>query len=76
MRALGKELKEGGCCCCFFFFSAGATTQLLLLALGCCCLRPAQPYNLDVPSALVFQGPQGALFGYSVLLHSNGPSRW
>uniref|UniRef100_A0ACB8G065 Uncharacterized protein n=3 Tax=Sphaerodactylus townsendi TaxID=933632 RepID=A0ACB8G065_9SAUR len=66
MGAPGRELQGGAS-------SAGAIR--LLLALGCY-LRAALPYNLDTLSAQVYQGPDGALFGYSVLLHSHGPSRW
>ncbi|KAL6077484.1 hypothetical protein STEG23_032286 [Scotinomys teguina] len=34
------------------------------------------PYNLDPESALLYQGPSGTLFGYSVVLHSHGDKRW
>lgn len=33
-------------------------------------------YNLDPESALLYQGPSGTLFGYSVVLHSHGTKRW
>lgn len=33
-------------------------------------------YNLDPGSALLYQGPSGTLFGYSVVLHSHGEKRW
>ncbi|XP_077175658.1 integrin alpha-4 isoform X1 [Paroedura picta] len=56
------------------WWAAGAARLLLLALAGC--LRAAQPYNLDAPSALVFRGPEGTLFGYSALLHSHGPTRW
>ncbi|XP_003227172.1 integrin alpha-4 isoform X1 [Anolis carolinensis] len=47
----------------------------LLLSLSCCSTA-AQAYNLDTLSPLVFQGDNGTLFGYSVLLHSVGRSPW
>lgn len=46
---------------------------MLLLYLG---LPTGHPYNLDPESALLYQGPSGTLFGYSVLLHSHGAKRW
>ncbi|XP_044282954.1 integrin alpha-4 isoform X1 [Varanus komodoensis] len=54
--------------------SAAAPARLLLLLS--CCTAAAQAYNLDAQRPLVFQGLNGTLFGYSVLLHSSGPSRW
>ncbi|XP_073701757.1 integrin alpha-4-like [Garra rufa] len=33
-------------------------------------------YNLDVEHPLVFQGPSGSLFGYSVLLHQHAENAW
>ncbi|XP_021498990.1 integrin alpha-4 [Meriones unguiculatus] len=46
---------------------------MLLLYLG---VPAGHPYNLDAESALLYQGPSGTLFGYSVLLHSHGAKRW
>ncbi|XP_061464274.1 integrin alpha-4 isoform X2 [Rhineura floridana] len=66
MRVSWTKLKEG-------FFSTGAARLLLFLS---CCATGGRPYNLDPQSALVFQGLNGTLFGYSVLLHSSGNSRW
>uniref|UniRef100_A0A8C4YI88 Integrin subunit alpha 4 n=1 Tax=Gopherus evgoodei TaxID=1825980 RepID=A0A8C4YI88_9SAUR len=48
---------------------------LLLLLLGRC-MRAAHAYNLDTQRPVVFKGLSGTLFGYSVVLHSHGPSRW
>uniref|UniRef100_A0A8C0H589 Integrin subunit alpha 4 n=1 Tax=Chelonoidis abingdonii TaxID=106734 RepID=A0A8C0H589_CHEAB len=47
----------------------------LLLLLGRC-MRAAHAYNLDTQRPVVFKGLNGTLFGYSVVLHSHGPSRW
>uniref|UniRef100_A0A8C3SBC7 Integrin subunit alpha 4 n=1 Tax=Chelydra serpentina TaxID=8475 RepID=A0A8C3SBC7_CHESE len=47
----------------------------LLLLLGRY-TRAAHAYNLDTRHPLVFKGLNGTLFGYSVALHSYGPSRW
>ncbi|XP_077072076.1 integrin alpha-4 [Siphateles boraxobius] len=33
-------------------------------------------YNLDVEHPLVFNGPNGSLFGYSVLLHQHADNTW
>lgn len=33
-------------------------------------------YNLDVEHPLVFNGPNGSLFGYSVLLHQHADDTW
>uniref|UniRef100_A0A8C5Z559 Integrin subunit alpha 4 n=1 Tax=Marmota marmota marmota TaxID=9994 RepID=A0A8C5Z559_MARMA len=46
---------------------------MLLLCLG---VRTGHPYNVDTESALLYQGPPGTLFGYSVVLHSHGANRW
>ncbi|XP_028604052.2 integrin alpha-4 [Podarcis muralis] len=67
MRVAWRESEEG------FLSSTGAARLLLLLG---CCAMGGQPYNLDPRSALVFPGQNGTLFGYSVLLHSVGSSRW
>ncbi|KAM6269240.1 integrin alpha-4 [Porphyrio hochstetteri] len=40
------------------------------------CLPTARPYNLDIEHPLLFQGGNGTLFGYSVLLHRHGEERW
>lgn len=40
------------------------------------CLPTARSYNLDTQHPLLFQGDNGTLFGYSVLLHSHGEERW
>uniref|UniRef100_A0A8D0DZ86 Integrin subunit alpha 4 n=1 Tax=Salvator merianae TaxID=96440 RepID=A0A8D0DZ86_SALMN len=49
--------------------------ESLLLFLGPC-LPLSELYILDAQSALLFQGLDGTLFGYSVLLHSAGTRRW
>ncbi|KAM5280449.1 integrin alpha-4 [Ctenodactylus gundi] len=46
---------------------------MLLLCLG---VPAGRPYNVDTESALLYQGPPGTLFGYSVVLHSHGAGRW
>ncbi|XP_041495733.1 integrin alpha-4 [Microtus oregoni] len=46
---------------------------VMLLYLG---VPSGYPYNLDPESALLYQGPSGTLFGYSVVLHSHGEKRW
>ncbi|XP_038193581.1 integrin alpha-4 [Arvicola amphibius] len=46
---------------------------VMLLYLG---VPAGYPYNLDPESALLYQGPSGTLFGYSVVLHSHGEKRW
>ncbi|XP_018414998.1 PREDICTED: integrin alpha-4 [Nanorana parkeri] len=38
--------------------------------------NPAGSYNIDESSPVVFRGPGGSLFGYSVLLHSYGTEKW
>ncbi|XP_062434993.1 integrin alpha-4 [Rhea pennata] len=40
------------------------------------CLPAARPYNLDTQHPLLFQGGNGTLFGYSVLLHRHGEDSW
>ncbi|XP_036109549.1 integrin alpha-4 isoform X3 [Molossus molossus] len=46
---------------------------MLLLCLG---VPSGRPYNVDTESALLYQGAPDTLFGYSVVLHSHGPTRW
>lgn len=46
---------------------AGILWYLLIL---CDC------YNLDVEHPLVFHGPNGSLFGFSVLLHQHAEDSW
>ncbi|XP_007934385.1 integrin alpha-4 [Orycteropus afer afer] len=46
---------------------------MLLLCLG---VPMGRPYNVDTESALLYRGPSGTLFGYSVVLHSHGADRW
>ncbi|EMP26358.1 Integrin alpha-4 [Chelonia mydas] len=52
--------------------SGGAPVWAALLLL----LRTAHAYNLDTRHPVVFQGLNGTLFGYSVVLYSHGTSRW
>ncbi|XP_067155080.1 integrin alpha-4 isoform X2 [Apteryx mantelli] len=47
-----------------------------LLLLLWHCLPAARPYNLDTQHPLLFQGGNGTLFGYSVLLHRHGEDSW
>lgn len=46
--------------------------------LGCvwCLLNSVDCYNLDLDNSLHFGGPNGSLFGYSVLLHEVRGSPW
>ncbi|XP_061235175.1 integrin alpha-4 isoform X2 [Neopsephotus bourkii] len=53
--------------------AAGCVAPLLLLWQ---CLPTARPYNLDTQHPLLFQGGNGTLFGYSVLLHEHGEEKW
>ncbi|XP_057267638.1 integrin alpha-4 isoform X1 [Pezoporus wallicus] len=53
---------------------AGCVAPLLLLLWQC--LPTARPYNLDTQHPLLFQGGNGTLFGYSVLLHQHGEEKW
>lgn len=53
--------------------AAGWAAPLLLLWQW---LPTARPYNLDTQHPLLFQGGNGTLFGYSVLLHGHGEERW
>ncbi|GAB1286479.1 Alpha-4 integrin [Apodemus speciosus] len=46
---------------------------ILLLYFG---VPTGHSYNLDPESALLYWGPSGTLFGYSVVLHSHGTKRW
>ncbi|XP_067083664.1 integrin alpha-4 [Osmerus mordax] len=46
----------------------------LLAAL--CCLYLTDTYNLDVEHSVNFSGPEGSLFGYSVLLHKHKTQIW
>lgn len=46
---------------------------MLLLYFG---VPTGHSYNLDPENALLYQGPSGTLFGYSVVLHSHGSKRW
>ncbi|XP_040213577.1 integrin alpha-4 [Rana temporaria] len=39
-------------------------------------LPAAGAYNIDESSPMIFQGPSGSLFGYSVILHSYGTEKW
>ncbi|NWY02071.1 ITA4 protein, partial [Nothoprocta ornata] len=48
----------------------------LLLLLLWHRLPAARPYNLDTQHPLLFQGGNGTLFGYSVLLHRHGGESW
>lgn len=48
-------------------YAAGILWYLLIL---CDC------YNLDVEHPLVFNGPSGSFFGYSVLLHEHDENTW
>ncbi|CAM5089538.1 unnamed protein product [Natator depressus] len=56
--------------------SGGAPVWAALLLLLGRYLRTAHAYNLDTQHPVVFQGLNGTLFGYSVVLYSHGPSRW
>ncbi|XP_006864071.1 PREDICTED: integrin alpha-4 [Chrysochloris asiatica] len=53
--------------------SAIQEVVMLLLCLG---IPMGNSYNVDTESALLYRGPPGTLFGYSVVLHSHGTNRW
>ncbi|XP_071001804.1 integrin alpha-4-like [Oncorhynchus clarkii lewisi] len=55
----------GNLSCCWSF---------LLAYFWCCNLTEC--YNLDVDHPISFSGPNGSLFGYSVLLHKNQKNTW
>lgn len=40
------------------------------------CLALARSYNVDLDHAVLYQGPNGSFFGYSVLEHSHDSTRW
>ncbi|XP_068924669.1 integrin alpha-4 isoform X1 [Petaurus breviceps papuanus] len=54
----------------------GVTIWRAVLILLCHRIPKIQPYNLDTENPLLFYGPKGTLFGYSVVLHSHGDNRW
>uniref|UniRef100_A0A8C6WD99 Integrin alpha 4 n=1 Tax=Nannospalax galili TaxID=1026970 RepID=A0A8C6WD99_NANGA len=54
----------------------GAAVREAVMLLLCLGVPAGHPYNLDPESALLYQGPSGTLFGYSVVLHSHGAKRW
>uniref|UniRef100_A0A4W4EJ21 Integrin alpha-2 domain-containing protein n=1 Tax=Electrophorus electricus TaxID=8005 RepID=A0A4W4EJ21_ELEEL len=45
--------------------------NMLKWLLGCACCLLSLGYNLDVQHSLNFNGPNGSLFGYSVLVHKH-----
>lgn len=52
-------------------------TQLWSLTLICVLTtNPAGSYNIDEENPMVFNGPDGSLFGYSVVFHSYGDDKW
>lgn len=53
--------------------AAVAEAVMLLLCLG---VPRGRPYNVDTGSALLYRGSPNSLFGYSVVLHSHGETRW
>ncbi|XP_032879721.1 integrin alpha-4 [Amblyraja radiata] len=42
----------------------------------CCLFKRARLYNVALESAVQFQGAEGSLFGYSVILHSYKDEKW
>ncbi|KAM6178779.1 integrin alpha-4 [Rhynchocyon petersi] len=54
----------------------GATVRAVVMLLLCLEVPLGRPYNVDTENALLYRGPPGTLFGYSVVLHSHGPNRW
>ncbi|XP_062862196.1 integrin alpha-4 [Trichomycterus rosablanca] len=52
--------------------------RVISALLGCvwCLLNSVDCYNLDLDNFLHFSGPNGSLFGYSVLLHEVPESPW
>uniref|UniRef100_A0A8C8RA57 Integrin subunit alpha 4 n=1 Tax=Pelusios castaneus TaxID=367368 RepID=A0A8C8RA57_9SAUR len=65
----GEQLRGGPA-------SGGAAVCAALLLLLQPFLRGAHAYNLDTRQPVLFRGPSGTLFGYSVLLHSQGRTSW
>ncbi|XP_074071671.1 integrin alpha-4 isoform X2 [Macrotis lagotis] len=55
---------------------AGVAVWKAVIILLCLQIPRIQPYNLDTEDPLLFHGPKGTLFGYSVVLHSHGDHRW
>ncbi|XP_005998780.1 integrin alpha-4 [Latimeria chalumnae] len=52
--------------------------QLFTSAALClwCISSGVSSYNLDLENPLVYTGPNGSLFGYSVLLHEDAKTKW
>uniref|UniRef100_A0A4W4EKC4 Integrin alpha-2 domain-containing protein n=1 Tax=Electrophorus electricus TaxID=8005 RepID=A0A4W4EKC4_ELEEL len=50
--------------------------NMLKWLLGCACCLLSLGYNLDVQHSLNFNGPNGSLFGYSVLVHKHQKTPW
>ncbi|XP_027721802.1 integrin alpha-4 isoform X1 [Vombatus ursinus] len=63
-----KESREAG--------PPGVAIWKAVIILLCHRIPRIHPYNLDTENPLLFNGPNGTLFGYSVVLHSHGDNRW
>ncbi|XP_072275205.1 integrin alpha-4 [Pyxicephalus adspersus] len=65
-------MERRGACILFMLGHIWSLKLLLCLFLA----NPAGSYNIDESNPMVFQGPKGSLFGYSVVLHSYGTDKW
>lgn len=54
----------------------GAAVREAVMLLLCLGVRTGRPYNVDTESAVLYRGTPNTLFGYSVVLHSQGANRW
>ncbi|XP_030641701.1 integrin alpha-4 [Chanos chanos] len=68
-RETMEKLRSRGSDCSFNQF-------LTIWGYMCFLLSLCDSYNLDVDNSLSFRGPNGSLFGYSVLLHEHKQERW
>ncbi|XP_071977682.1 integrin alpha-4 isoform X1 [Engystomops pustulosus] len=64
-------MKRGESCKLFKASHIWSLTLIWVLAAN-----PAGTYNIDEENALVFKGPAGSLFGYSVVFHSYEREKW
>ncbi|KAJ1199757.1 hypothetical protein NDU88_003590 [Pleurodeles waltl] len=56
--------------------ASGALGGILEVMLAALCLGWVSSYNIDLESPVIFQGPNGSFFGYSVLEHYYDNTRW
>uniref|UniRef100_A0A8C1GZV3 Integrin alpha 4 n=1 Tax=Cyprinus carpio TaxID=7962 RepID=A0A8C1GZV3_CYPCA len=60
---------------CLYWREVALATMFFLGILWYLLVR-CDCYNLDVEHPLIFHGPNGSLFGYSVLLHQHAEDSW